>query len=66
MDYPTKPIIFIASYSVMMKKRFGWKKFYATVRDKEMVLKQFESKALNHSLMLYLGNTKCFHRFLDK
>ena len=26
MDYPTKPIIFIASYIVMMKKRFGWKK----------------------------------------
>ena len=41
MDYPTKPIMFIASYSVMMKKRFGWKKFYATVRDKEMVLRQF-------------------------
>ena len=41
MDYPTKPIIFIASYSVMMKKRFGWIKFYATVRDKEMVLRQF-------------------------
>ena len=34
MDYPTKPIIFIASYCVMMMKRIGWEKFYATVRDK--------------------------------
>ena len=41
MDHPTKPIIFIASYSIMMKKRFGWKKFYVTVTDKEMVLRKF-------------------------
>ena len=58
MDHPTKPITFIASYSLMMRTRFGWKKFYETVRDKEMVLRQFLSKVSNHSLMLYLGNTK--------